>query len=375
MRLHLQPLPLPRRTLGDYAEFTDEAQLARIRAAAEPLRGLRVAHLTAAGSRLGPLPALPALERDLGVEAELLALAGDRPLIRLVRQLEDGLRGGETAISPEAWSAYLEASAALLDGFDVAVAHGPGPLAAATRGSAAGVLRLPLDVPHPEPAVRELLQPLEDACAAISLHSDAPDAIDPLAPGCLELAVREAGTLLRSLGIDTTRPCCCQLRPFDGWQDPHAVLDAFSVAREELPQLQLVLAGDPDAGEAEGWQLLREVSDYAGERDDVLALTGLGALELGGLRRLARVALESSLGPVRPASRLEALWAGTPVIEGGTPEEMAARLVELVRDPGLAIELGAAGHDLVRERHLVTRLLEDDLHAIASARTANFQAE
>jgi len=371
VRPYLQPLPLPRRTLDDYAEYTAEAQVERIRAAAEPLRGLCVAHLTAAGSRLGPLPALPALERDLGLEAELLALAGDRPLLGLVHQLEDGLRGGETAISEEAWSAYVEATGTLLRGYDVAVSHGPGPLGAAA-GAGASVLRLPIDAPSPEATMWELVRPL---IGTVSLPSDSPEAIDPLAPGCLELAVREAGTLLRSLGIDTNRPCCCQLRPFDGWQDPHGVLDAFALAKEELPPLQLVLAGDPDAGEAEGWRLLREVTDYARESEDVLALTGLGELELGALRRLARVAIDSPLGPSRPTSRLEALWAGTPVISAGTPEETAAELVELVRDPGLAIELGEAGRELVRERHLVTHLLEGDLSAIAAARTANFQAE
>jgi trehalose synthase len=362
VRPYLQPLPLPRRTLDDYEDY---AELERIRAAAGPLQGARVAHLTAAGSRLGPLPALPALERDLGLETELLALAGDRPLMRLVQQLEDGLRGGETAISAEAWSAYVEATGTLLREFDVAVAHGPGPLGAAA-GAQASVLRLPLEAPSPEPAMWELVQPL---IGTVSLESDAPEAIDPLAPGCLDLAVREAGTLLRALGVDTNRPCCCQLRPFDGWQDPHAVVDSFALAKEEIPQLQLVLAGDSDVSEADGWRLLREVSDYAREREDVLALTGLGELELGALRRLARVAIECPLGPSRPTNRLEALWAGTPVIPAAADE-----LVELVRDPGLAIELGAAGHELVRERHLVPRLLEDDLTAIAAARTANFQA-
>jgi glycosyltransferase involved in cell wall biosynthesis len=87
------------------------------------------------------------------------------------------------------------------------------------------------------------------------------------------------------------------------------------------------------------------------------------------------VAIDGPLGPSRPTSMLEALWAGTPVISAGTPEETARELVELVRDPGLAIELGAAGRELVRERHLVTHLLEDDLSTIAGARTANFQAE
>jgi hypothetical protein len=45
---------------------------------------------------------------------------------------------------------------------------------------------------------------------------------------------------------------------------------------------------------------------------------------------------------------------------------MATRLSELVRDPGLAIELGSAGRGRVQERFLVTRLLEDELRLLAS---------
>jgi len=47
------------------------------------------------------------------------------------------------------------------------------------------------------------------------------------------------------------------------------------------------------------------------------------------------------------------------------PEQAAARLVELVRDPGLAIEMGRAGRERVRERFLVTAALERELVALA----------
>jgi trehalose synthase len=97
------------------------------------------------------------------------------------------------------------------------------------------------------------------------------------------------------------------------------------------------------------------------------------------------VALESTLAPASAITTIETLWAGTPVISSGargaahpvrdgsqgylvdTPEAAAARLVELVGDPGLAIELGAAGRGLVRERFLITRLLEDELGLLARA--------
>ncbi len=47
------------------------------------------------------------------------------------------------------------------------------------------------------------------------------------------------------------------------------------------------------------------------------------------------------------------------------PDALAARLVELVGDPGLAVELGRSGRERVRERFLVTAALERELRALA----------
>jgi trehalose synthase len=189
----------------------------------------------------------------------------------------------------------------------------------------------------------------------------------------VDLPVQLAGTMLRSLGVDLSRPCCFQARPFDTWQDPHDVLDTFAVAREQAPALQLVLAGDPADNDVEAWRLLREVSDYAETQQDLLLLRGVGDVELNALRALARAGVESSLAPGSELSSLETLWKGTPVVsasEAGSPEAAAERLVELVRDPGLAIELGGAGHERVRAAHLITRLAESELLLLASFQSA-----
>jgi trehalose synthase len=47
-------------------------------------------------------------------------------------------------------------------------------------------------------------------------------------------------------------------------------------------------------------------------------------------------------------------------------DECVQRTVELLRDPRLATQLGAAGRDHVREHFLVTRLLADELRLLAS---------
>jgi trehalose synthase len=373
-------MPLGRRAAADYGD--DQAE--RLKAAAEPLRGARVLHLAAAGTRFRSpeiLPSLLSLYEDLGLEAEFKVLAGERPLWRLVRQLEDGLRGGETAIADEAWSEYLEDSPAPA-GHDAVVAHGPGPLAAATKADAPCVWRCELDCSGADPAAWDRLRPLADACDAIAMPGaeyappgatvrELPEAIDPLAPGSLDLPVKLAGSMLRSLGVDLSRPCCFQARPFDTWQDPHDVIDAFGVARESVPGLQLVLAGDPANDDVDAWRLFREVSDYAESEDDVLLLKGVGEVELNALRSLARAGVESSLARGSGLTTLETLWKSTPVVHAEhSPETTAVNLVELVVDPGLAIELGQAGRDRVKDRHLITHLAENELRLLASFQSA-----
>jgi hypothetical protein len=205
LRIYLQLLPVGRRNLAEDA-------LEALRPAAEPLKGARVLHLIAAGA---PQPATPPYYRELGIEVELAALVGD-----LVPELENGLLGAETAISDEDWAGY---DAGLPGEWDIVISHGV-PI------SGVSVLLLAVDTSRPDPALWERVRQLmEDAVVAVPAAEYAPpeidavelaEAIDPLGPGCADLPVALAGSMLRSLGVDTGRPCCCQLNAFDSWQEP-----------------------------------------------------------------------------------------------------------------------------------------------------------
>jgi trehalose synthase len=216
----------------------------------------------------------------------------------------------------------------------------------------------------------------------------APPGIDPLDPRNLDLEPRLPGRVVRPLGVDLDRPFVVQVVQLDRWDDPHAAIDAFRLAKQEEPDLQLVLAGLLDPSQAEDWRAAKEVSDFAAGEDDVLLLTtyeGLGSLEVGALQRLARAAFELSLREGFDLAPCETLWKRTPVLgraDGGLrltvrdgvdgflapdPAGLAQRLVELVRDPGLAAEMGRAGRERVRERFLVTAALERELSALAGS--------
>ena len=401
----LQPMAIAPRAPGDYAPAAGGRAVEALQDAAAPLRGARILHVSAAGAE-GRVPeflgGLLPLAAGAGVEIEWRVLFGSPELRATSAALMSGLRGGESAIEAAAWEEYLDAclrtAAALHDGYDAIVLHDAAlGLAAGLRGPPAVVWRLHEDVSRAEPDALARAAGLAEGCAAVlvSDQSFAPLAlqderlrvaapgIDPLDPRNLELESRLPGRVVRPLGVDLERPFCLQVLELDRWDDPHAAIDAFRVAKAEEPELQLVLAALLDRAATESWQAAKEISDYAEDTDDVLLLTtyeGLGSLEVGALLLLARTVIERSLREGFELAPFEALWKRTPVVGGipltvrdgvdgflaPDPEQAAARIVELVRDPGLAIEMGRAGRERVRERFLVTSALERELRVLAA---------
>ena len=389
---------------GEYAPAAGARAVEQLQEAADPLQGLRILHVSAAGAP-GPVPELLGgmlpLAAGAGLEVGWRVLFGDPGLRAVAAALEHGLRGAESAIEDEDWERWREAGERIGRGIagdaDLVVLHDPGTLALAAGLDVPAVWRCHLDLSGAEPEALARAEPLAQRCA-LRLAADASLAppgdswraaapgIDPLDARNLELEARLPGRVVRPLGVDLERPFVLQLVQLDRWDDPHTAIEAFRLAKAEQPELQLVLAGLLDPGASEDWHAAKEVSDFARGEPDVLLVTsyeGLGSLELGALQRLARCALELSLREGFDLSPCEALWKRTPVLgeAGGAlalavrdgvdgfladgPDALAARLVELVRDPGLAVELGRSGRERVRERFLVTAALERELRALA----------
>jgi trehalose synthase len=400
----LQPMAVAPRAPGDYAPAAGVRAVERLQDAAEPLRGARVLHVSVAGAE-GRVPELLGgmlpLAAGTGLEIEWRVLFGPPELRAAAAALQSGLRGGESGIADEDWAAYLEAcdqtARSLRGEYDAIVLH-DAALGLAVGLESPAVWRLHEDASDPESDALARTAQLAETCAGVlvpdrsfapallangNLHV-APPGIDPLDPRNIQLEPRLPGRVVRPLGVDLDRPFCLQVLELDRWDDPHAAIDAFRLAQAEEPDLQLVLAAILDRAATESWQAAKEISDYAEGMDGVLLLTtyeGLGSLEVGALLLLARAVIERSLREGFDLAPFEAMWKRTPVV-GGLPlavrdgvdgflapdtEEAAAHILELVRDPGLAVEMGRAGRERVREHFLVTAALERDLRALASS--------
>ena len=183
----------------------------------------------------------------------------------------------------------------------------------------------------------------------------APPCIDPLSVKNLDLPAPFVREITKQYGIDPDRPMMCQVSRYDPWKDPLGVIDAYRIVREEIPDVQLVLAGSMATDDPEGFQVWQDV-DAAREGDpDIHLLSNIqqvGNVQINAFQRSADVVIQKSLREGFGLTVSEGLWKGRPVIGGraggivlqirdgengylvDTVEECAARSLDLLRDPG-----------------------------------------
>jgi trehalose synthase len=134
----------------------------------------------------------------------------------------------------------------------------------------------------------------------------------------------------------------------------------------------------------EGWEFFQQTFSYADGDPDIKILNNLnnvGAIEVNAFQSQADVVIQKSLREGFGLTVTEALWKVRPVVAGnvgGIPlqvtdgqtgylitsaQEAAERTLQILRDPGLAKQLGRAGKERARELFLTPRLLRDWLRA------------
>ena len=231
--------------------------------------------------------------------------------------------------------------------------------------------------------------------------SIAPPAIDPLSVKNVALSESAAADITTALGIDPARPLITQVSRFDLWKDPWGVIDAFRLARNDVPGLQLALLGLSQAtDDPEALDVLATVSNHAAQDPDIHLYFDASVLPcsideaVNAFQVASQVVIQKSTREGFGLTVTEAMWKAKPVIGGdvggiriqiddavsgylvSSPEECAQRLVQLLQDPHLRARLGEAARESVRERFLMPRLAFDYLraakaHAFSAAETAS----
>lgn len=394
------------RSLDAYRGVAPDAILDRLVEVASELRGARVLHVNATpyGGGVSELlrSGVPLLN-DLGLVAHWKIIHGDDLFFQVTKKIHNGLQGAAEDLTEAEHESYLGTSrrnAELLDEeYDFVFLHDPQPagiLALRGKGTSRWIWRCHIDTAEPNPSLwaflRAYLEPFDAAVFTmeefvppefpIERVEIMPPAIDPLSPKNMSLADETARAVLEWIGVELDRPLVSQVSRFDPWKDPLGVIEAYRLAREGVPHLQLALVGSMALDDPEGWDVYRQVSDAAHGDAGIHVftnLTGVGNVEVNAFQRLSQVAIQKSIREGFGLVVSEALWKGTPVVAGragGIPlqmadgaggllvqsnEDCAKGMLTLLKDPERARDLGLKGRERVREHFLLPRLLLNEL--------------
>jgi trehalose synthase len=276
--------------------------------------------------------------------------------------------------------------------------HDPQPLAMVQHYQKRGawVWRCHVDLTNPDEELWNYMKPWVELYDAVvvtledyALDVETPQvfiqpAINPFTIKNQVFSEKEIKQRLEYYEIPTDLPIITQISRFDKWKDPRGVIDAFNLAQKQI-DARLVLLGNVATDDPEGEQVYQDLLKYQSEH--IIILSREDTALVNALQRYAAVVVQKSIREGFGLTVTEAMWKGAAVIGGNVGgirvqiedgetgylvdsiEEAAERMVELVLDPEKRKSLGEAAREVVRERYLLTRLLEDHLDLIRSFKT------
>jgi trehalose synthase len=195
----------------------------------------------------------------------------------------------------------------------------------------------------------------------------------------------EIEQVLQKYGLDPARAILTQISHFDSLSDPIGVINAYRMVKRRY-NCQLILAASGSAEEIGAAKLLVDVREQAEDDPDihVLLLPPFSDIEINALVRGSTIVFQKSVREGFSLTVSEALWKHKPVVGGAvggiklqvidgatgflvhSPEGAATRAMQLLADPELRNQMGANGHEHVRQNFLLTRHVKDYMLAMLS---------
>jgi trehalose synthase len=402
----LERVKVGRKSLESYRPIVGDTIIDEIQSLAGELKGARVVHINATafgGGVAEMLQTLVPLMSDVGLLAEWQVIYGEGDFFEVTKSFHNGLQGMDLELTPEMkslWEEYNIRNAQAFEGdYDFVVVHDPQPAGLLHFHRDAGgrhwIWRSHIDTSHPNPRYWEFMVPflVGYEAAIFSMQEYVGEgvafpetaiihpSIDPLSRKNKTMSRRRARRICRGLGVCTDRPVITQVSRFDPWKDPLGVIDAYRLAKNSVPDVQLVLMASMANDDPEGWGYLERSQRHAGDDPDVhlLSFQRNNDLEVSALQTYCDVVIQKSVREGFGLVVTEAMWKGQAVVGGavgGIPlqivdgdtgflvhgvEECAEKVVYLLRNRERAQEMGARAREHVRQNFLVPRHLRDYL--------------
>jgi trehalose synthase len=397
--------------LDCYAAVTGEDVIRHLQQLAEPLKGKSVVHVNS--TRVGGgvaeiLEKLVPLARELGLDTRWEVISGDSEFYQCTKSFHNSIQGDRITIPETLLNHFLEVNEQnannlrnILEEADFVFIHDPQPVALlkyCSKRKGKWIWRCHIDASHPYRGTwRFLDRYIRDYDASIFSLSQfvqllphpayiIPPSIDPLSDKNVDLPQDELEAVRTRFELNPDAPLITQISRFDRFKDPIGVIKAYKLAKQYIPNLQLVLAGGTATDDPEGEVVFNEVAVAAGDDPNIklLQLPPDAHRTINALQRLSDIVLQKSTKEGFGLTVTEALWKGKPVIGGdtggirlqvinfhtgflvNTPEGAALRIRYLFNQKQKMQEMGIKSKEFVRENFLLTRQLREHLTLMVS---------
>ncbi len=396
------------KSLDDYLPIVGEKILGQIYQKAHRLINKHIVHInsTAYGGGVAEiLNNLIVLLNDIGVDAGWRVLIGPSDFFSITKKFHNGLQGNSINLSDNKKKLYLEAN----DRFsrfthlnhDCVIVHDPQPLPLIkfNKKIQPWIWRCHIDITYPNPELWNFVKTfiLRYDLMVISSEQFRKDdlpleqkiiqpSIDPLSPKNMDLSDDLIAKTLKKFDIPMDKPLITQVSRFDPWKDPEGVLKVFNEVKEKA-DCRLVYCYNMAPDDPEGIIIYNKMKRIAGKylkSNDVLFRLGDNQILVNVLQRVSSVILQKSIREGFGLTVSEAQWKETPVVAsrvGGIPEQVidgqtgflvdpqditgcAEKVVTLIKDKKLATKMGKEAKELIKQKFLITRHLDDYLNLL-----------
>jgi trehalose synthase len=391
--------------IEDYLPLIGEEAVQRIADKAAVLSDLHIVHINSTyygGGVAELLGSLTILMNSIGIKTGWRVMQGSPDFFSVTKKMHNALQGADINLSDLKKKIYEEVVYENvirnhLD-HDFVIVHDPQPLPmiAHYRKRGPWIWRCHVDITDANQALwGYLTQYIEQYDAAIFSLQEyrktlrTPQrfmlpAINPFNTKNIELDNEEVDERLAHYHIPTDLPIVAQISRFDHWKDPEGVITAFRKARKEV-DCTLVLLGNVATDDPEGKEIYESLLGCQEER--IIILSHQDSALVNALQRRAQVVVQKSIREGFGLTVTEAMWKGAAVIGGraggichqiddgengflvGSVDETADRLIRLLKDKDLRLRFGRQARKRVKEKFLLTRLLEQYLDLFSSFRT------
>lgn len=384
---------------------------------AKKIRNQKIIHINSApygGGVAEILKSQVLLENSFGLKSYWFTIKAPRHFFVITKKIHNLLQGKGGLLSKKEREFYLSINRELKDSLQkfltqlksgIVVIHDPQPipLIGFIPKTFSSILRFHLDLSTPNPATLDFLRPFidqyhlvivsnKDYCLALPWVKKSKikvifPAIDPLSEKNRLMDPAISRIILEQFGINCSKPIITQVSRFDSWKDPLGVIRAYYLAKNKIPELQLVLAGFFQAqDDPEAISVFEQVKKHARGDPDIHLFSNLKNLKdishdvfINALYTASLLTIQDSLREGFGLTITEAMWKGKVVVARITSgallqiknekngilfsssEETAKAIIRLIKNEKLRQRLGKAAHQSVKRKFLMLRLILDNI--------------